>query len=362
MKKVAVLVSGGVDSSLALVLLKNQGYDVTAFYLKIWLEDELSFLGNCPWEEDLSFVRQLCDQFAVPLQIINLQKEYFSLVIDLALNQIQKGLTPNPDIFCNSLVKFGVFFNHLSKDFDFIATGHYARIVRNNEKAYLAISPDSIKDQTYFLSKLSQSQLQKALFPIGELCKNQVRSLAQAYNLPSKNRKDSQGLCFLGKIKFDDFIRENIGEKEGNIVEVETGKILGKHKGFWFFTIGQRKGLGLSGGPWYIVSKDARQNIVFVSNNYFDPEKKRESMIISEIHWISSIPENLENLKVKLRHGEIFYNCRLDCSDPENIILKLINSKDQGISPGQFVVFYQNNICLGSAMILEDLNNKSYLV
>ncbi len=355
--KIAVLVSGGVDSSVALALLKQQGHDVTAFYLKIWLEDELAFLGECPWQEDLEFVKKVCNQLEVPLEIVNLQKEYFAKVVDLAITQIKNGLTPNPDIFCNSQVKFGVFFDYLTSNYDFVATGHYAKVVHEQNQSFLKITPDKIKDQTYFLAKLSQSQLKKALFVLGDLTKAEVRELAQKFDLPNQARKDSQGLCFLGKINFSDFIKAYLGEKNGDLIEFETGKKLGNHSGSWFFTIGQRKGIGLSGGPWFVVKKDKELNQVFISNHYFDPDKKRDSFNVVDLHWISGEPISFENILVKLRHGPESIPCILEIDKIEQTkAFVKIARRDQSISPGQFAVFYQNDYCLGSAMIDEEVD------
>ena len=250
--KIAVLISGGVDSSVALRLLKEQGHELTAFYLKIWLEDELSYLGDCPWEEDLSYVRAVCEQAGVPLQVVSLQKEYWDHVVSYTMQEIKAGRTPNPDILCNQRIKFGMFFNHIDASFDKVATGHYAQVKEQNGIFSLHRAPDPIKDQTYFLSYLSQAQLARALFPIGHLQKEQVRQLAQQFDLPNKERKDSQGICFLGKLKFNDFIKFHVGEKPGDMIEYETGKKLGTHKGFWFHTIGQRQGSGLPAarGMW----------------------------------------------------------------------------------------------------------------
>ncbi len=351
MAKIAVLTSGGVDSSVALALLKAEGHDLTAFYLKIWLEDELSFLGDCPWQEDLEYVQSLCQQFDVPLQIIHLQKEYFDRVIKLALEQVKSGLTPNPDIFCNSMIKFGAFLDKVGNDFDFVATGHYADVFRDqNHFTWLKESPDLIKDQTYFLAQLSQEQLSKALFPIGKFSKAQVRELAEKYDIPAKNRKDSQGLCFLGKIRFDDFLKANIGTKQGDLVEFETGKVLAKHQGFWFYTIGQRRGIGLSHGPWFVVKKDAAQNIVYISNKYYTEEKERDSFFVSDFHWLSKPLQILDGVQVKLRHGPKKYSCSIQKLDGKNFVK--IDGQDQGISAGQFAVFYKDGLCVASAMIL----------
>ncbi|RPI61060.1 MAG: tRNA 2-thiouridine(34) synthase MnmA, partial [Ignavibacteriales bacterium] len=262
--KVAVLLSGGVDSSVALRLLKDEGFDVTAFYLKIWLQDEFSFLGDCPWEEDLEFARAVCKQADVPLEIINMQNEYWDSVVSYTISEIKEGRTPNPDMFCNRLIKFGQFINKIDESFDKVASGHYAKIENINKKYILKTSPDPIKDQTYFLAYLTQHQLSRALFPIGTYKKKQIRELAHNYNLPNMVRKDSQGICFLGKIKFSDFIKHHLGELEGEIIDIDMNKVMGKHNGFYFYTIGQRSGLRLGGGPWYVVNKDVEKNIVYI--------------------------------------------------------------------------------------------------
>ncbi|MDP2366436.1 MAG: tRNA 2-thiouridine(34) synthase MnmA, partial [Ignavibacteria bacterium] len=263
--KVAVLLSGGVDSSVALRLLKDEGHDVTAFYLKIWLQDEFSFLGDCPWEEDLDFARAVCEQADVPLESINMQTEYWDSVVSYTISEIKEGRTPNPDMFCNRLIKFGQFINKIDNSFEKVASGHYAKIENVNDKFILKTSPDPIKDQTYFLAYLTQQQLSRALFPIGTYRKKQIRELAHSYDLPNMFRKDSQGVCFLGKIKFSDFIKHHLGEIEGDIIDVDTNKVMGKHKGYYFYTIGQRSGLKLGGGPWYVISKDVEKNIVYIS-------------------------------------------------------------------------------------------------
>jgi len=223
--KVAVLFSGGVDSSVALRLLKDEGHDVTAFYLKIWLQDEFSFLGNCPWEEDLEFARAVCKQADVPLETINMQTEYWDSVVAYTISEIKEGRTPNPDMFCNRLIKFGQFINKIDNSFKKVASGHYAKIENVNEKFILKTSPDPIKDQTYFLAYLTQQQLSRALFPIGTYKKKQIRELAHSYDLPNMTRKDSQGICFLGKIKFADFIKHHLGEVEGDIIDIDSNDI-----------------------------------------------------------------------------------------------------------------------------------------
>ncbi len=347
--KVAALVSGGVDSSVALKLLKDQGHDVTAFYLKIWLEDELAYLGDCPWEQDLAFVRAVCEQLDVPLEVISLQKEYAQEVVTYAIDEIKSGHTPNPDILCNQRIKFGLFLDKIDVSFEKIASGHYAQTRKKNDQVELFCSPDPIKDQTYFLSHLDQNQLKRAMFPIGHLSKVQVRNLAQQFNLPNKDCKDSQGICFLGKLKFREFVKHHLGEKLGNMIEVEIGNIVGEHKGYWFYTIGQRQGLGLSGGPWYVVAKDVDKNIVYISRQYYSDDKIRDNFVITNTHWITTKPTKKE-LKVKMRHGSHQYNCSIDVNDNNKVYIKL-DGRDQGIAPGQFAVLYDGNRCLGGGVI-----------
>ena len=364
--KIAVLTSGGVDSSVALKLLQKEGHDVTAFYLKIWLEDELSFLGNCPWEQDLKYLRQICKTSKIPLKIIPLQKEYFDTVVKYTLEEVKAGRTPNPDIMCNNNIKFGLFLSEIDHIFKKIATGHYAQTARlqagpfinksfcrqaKHHLYFLKKSPDKVKDQTYFLSNLKQNQLKRLMFPVGHLTKAEVRKLAKKYNLPNKDRKDSQGICFLGKFKYDEFIKHYLGTKTGDILEYESGKKLSEHEGFWYYTIGQRKGIKLSGGPWFVVKKDLNKNIIYVSNQYHAPDKKRDTLKVSKFNWFSGRFPLKQNLQVKLRHGENFYNCKIKRINKNQALLK-ISGNDQGIAPGQFAAFYDGEICLGSAVII----------
>lgn len=350
--KVAVLVSGGVDSSVALALLKEQGHDVTAFYLKIWLEDEVAYLGECPWEEDLAFARATCQKLGVPLEVRSLQTEYWDHVVTYTLREIREGRTPNPDMLCNTHIKFGFFVNMIDDSFEKVATGHYAQVEEKGGIFYLKKSPDAVKDQTYFLARLTQDQLKRALFPIGHMAKTQVRELAHTYDLPNKDRKDSQGICFLGKIKFTDFIRHHLGEKRGKIVELETGTILGEHKGFWFYTIGQRQGIGLAGGPWYVAAKDAITNTIYISRAYYDEDKERNSFYLMSPQWAAGSCPEKNNLQVKIRHGAAVHDCLLTWQDDRCLVS--LATRDQGIAPGQFAVFYDGDYCVGSGIIALD--------
>lgn len=380
---IAMLISGGVDSSVALRLLLDAGHTVHAFYLKIWLEDELAFLGECPWEEDLKFVRAVCQQADVPLEVVPFQKEYWDRVVSYTIAEVKAGRTPNPDVLCNAQIKFGAFYEYISSQkkfhFDRIATGHYAQVeyVKNQPEKFslpeipeaglsrsrnlsqtdfhrclLKMSPDKVKDQTYFLSQLTQAQVDRACFPIGHLQKGEVRVLAEKYDLPNAKRKDSQGICFLGKIAFDQFLEFHLGKKEGDIIDLKTGVKLGAHDGFWFYTIGQRRGIKLSGGPWFVVRKDTEKNQIFVSNQYRSEEMFRDAFDVGELHWISGGAPVKKELFVKLRHGEKMYACEVSFLENGNVRVKLVDEEDKGVAPGQFAVFYDGEYCLGGGVIL----------
>lgn len=360
--KIAVLVSGGVDSSVALALLKRAGYDVTAFYLKIWLEDELAYLGECPWEEDLEFVRAVTEQLEVPLDIVPLQKEYWERVVQTAIREVKDGRTPNPDMLCNARIKFGAFFDFLDKNhpesargtdaktYDFVATGHYAATEERGGKKYLKKTPDLVKDQTYFLSQLSKAQLKRAIFPLGGFEKATVRELALELDLPNATRKDSQGICFLGKIPFDEFLRHHLGEKKGRLVDIETGKVVGEHKGFWYFTTGQREGIGLSGGPWYVVKKDTENNIVYIGQKVVKEAAATDHILVTDLNWFNDRPEDGAELSVKLRHGPKEYAARVQWQDASTLEV-FLSEKDPGVAAGQYAVFYSGDYCLGGGVI-----------
>lgn len=348
--KIAVLLSGGVDSSVALRILKDQGHDVTAFYLKIWLQDEFSYLGDCPWEEDLSYAHAVCNQISVPLEVVPLQNEYWDYVVSYTISEIREGRTPNPDIFCNSLIKFGQFFDRVGHSFDKVASGHYATVENINDNFFLKRSPDPIKDQTYFLAYLTQKQLSKTIFPIGIYKKSEIRKLAIEYNLPNMERKDSQGICFLGKIKFNDFIKHHLGDMPGDIIDIESNKVMGKHDGYYYYTIGQRSGLKLGGGPWYVVDKDVKQNQILISRNAELVEKDKETFEVTKFNWFNEPPES-EKVDLKIRHGERILKGQLTFKD-ENFGTVNLEKPDRGIAPGQFAVFYENEYCLGGAVIL----------
>lgn len=362
-----------MDSSVALRLLLSAGHSCTAFYLKIWFQEDFeNFWSSCPWDEDLKYAKAVCDEVGVELHVVPLTDEYWKHVVSYMIEEYQAGRTPNPDVLCNSRIKFGVFLEYV-KDlgFDRVASGHYAKVLRTTTdsrgmQAVLHLSSDEVKDQTYFLSHLSQSQLSRLIFPLGCVSKGQVRQLAALLELPNKQRKDSQGICFLGKVKFSDFIARHLGEREGRILEAETGTYLGSHKGYWFYTIGQRQGLRLSHGPWYVVDKDQENNVVFVSKEYFSVEKKRRQFEVHAFNWLDGQPPaNLSGLRCKVRHGPRFYECSLSFQNDgalEGTALVCLSDDDQGIAAGQYAAFYKGEVCLGSGVISEFRSDRSSAV
>ena len=353
---VALLLSGGVDSSVALRLLLDQGHDVTAFYLKIWLEDELSFLGECPWEEDLAFARQVCAQAGVDLEVVPLQREYHDRVVTWAVEELRQGRTPSPDILCNQHIKFGAFVDavgdRFGDRFERVASGHYARLrTLEDGTTQLLRGVDPLKDQTYFLYQLSQEQLRRCMFPLGALTKAEVRSLASAYDLPNRDRKDSQGICFLGKIQYDQFVAAHLGEKPGAIRHIESGRVMGRHHGHWFYTIGQRKGLGLGAGPWYVVDKDGLDNVVWISHKNELPEFRRDRFTLPAPHWIGRPPApGTHAVEVRIRHSPSAPPATLTVG-PERAVDIELQDGDPGVAPGQSAVIYQDDLCLGGGQI-----------
>lgn len=351
---VATLISGGVDSSVVVHLLKENGITPTLFYIQIGEENDE--LLHCTFEEDIELATLVARKYGCKLEIINLHKEYWDSVVAYTIDKVKKGLTPNPDVMCNKLIKFGVFENRAGKEFDKTATGHYATIIERNNKTYLGTAKDPVKDQTDFLAQINQLQVSKLMFPVGNLMKNEVREIAQKAKLPTAKRQDSQGICFLGKVDYNDFIKRYLGEKKGPIVEFETGKILGQHNGFWFHTIGQRKGLGLSGGPWYVVKKDIEANIVFASKGYEVETQFGDNFLMSDFNFITSNDwkEHKDGIDItfKIRHTPEFTKGKIyKTMDGYRVIS---SEKVQGIAPGQFGVIYDKEaeICIGSGEII----------
>ena len=372
---VAALVSGGVDSSVAVHLLKEQGITPDIYYIRIGMEDAEGYI-DCPAEEDIELTQWIANHYGCRFEEVNLHKEYWENVVSYTIETVRQGLTPNPDVMCNKLIKFGAFNDRRGKDYDKIATGHYARTVEvggcrsevggiattfeelrthNSEPiTFLATAIDPIKDQTDFLSQLEYRQIEKLMFPIGHLMKSDVRAIARQAHLPSADRKDSQGICFLGKIDYNDFLRRYLGEREGKIVELETGRVLGTHKGYWFHTIGQRKGLYLSGGPWFVVRKDIEENVIYVSNGYSPDAAHGHRVTLAGFHALAPIELPLPmDVKFKIRHTPEFHQGHLSPT-PGGLVQIDSDDRIQGIAAGQYATVYDNDahLVIATGMIV----------
>lgn len=351
--KVATLISGGVDSAVSVHKLLDQGHDLHLFYIRIGLDTDE---GDCAAEEDIEMCSYIARKYNLPFDVVSLHEEYWENVMEYALKTVRQGLTPNPDIMCNKMIKFGYFEQRWGHKFDKTATGHYATTTQIGNKTYLSTAVDPVKDQTDFLARIDYNQLCHLMFPIGNMPKSEVRDIAIKTQMPNAYRKDSQGICFLGKINYNDFIRRHLGEKKGPIIELETGKKLGEHKGFWFHTIGQRKGLGLSGGPWYVVKKNIHDNVIYVSNGYETEKQYGKTLHLDEMHFISGDPwmGNCNNIEImfKNRHMPGFIPATLTHLGNLEYIIES-KEKVQGIAPGQFAVIYDKEckLCYGSGII-----------
>ncbi len=352
--KIAVLISGGVDSAVVVHQLCQQGYKPDLHYIKIGMEGDDS---SCTAEEDIELSQATARKYGLTLTVTDLQKEYWDNVVGYAIERVKRGLTPNPDVMCNRLIKFGAFHERIGHEYDYVATGHYAtRIEDADGKVWLGTAADPVKDQTDFLAQLSYEQLKHSIFPIGHLMKEEVRDIALNAHLPSARRKDSQGICFLGKINYNDFLRKFLGEQEGRVIDIETGKIVGTHKGFWFHTIGQRKGLGLGGGPWFVVKKNTKKNIVFVAHGWDTQLQYGHDFRLADMHFITENPwaqqaPNGIPIQFKIRHVDHF----LPGFITQDELGFHIHSDQpiQGIAPGQFGCIYdaEARICYGSGEI-----------
>lgn len=365
--RIAVLASGGVDSSVVVHLLHSAGYRPTLYYIQIGMDRD--GFEDCTFEDDITMVTLLARKYELPLEIVSLHDEYWEHVVEYTIDTVRQGLTPNPDMMCNKLIKFGVFNQKWGHQYDFIATGHYATTTFVGETLFLSTAPDPVKDQTDFLAQINFAQISKLLFPTGHLTKAEVRAIAEEAQLPSAHRKDSQGICFLGKVNYNEFIERALGRKPGRIIERESGKTLGTHQGYWFHTIGQRKGLGLSGGPWFVVKKDIKRNIILVSRGYDPDDQYGQHILMNEMNFISLDPWTYYNdgqmvkpnerqaleLMIKIRHTPEFTPATLSYDTERNTYRLDSTERIQGIAAGQYAVVYDRDcrICFGSGMIIK---------
>ncbi|NKB38653.1 MAG: tRNA 2-thiouridine(34) synthase MnmA [Gammaproteobacteria bacterium] len=356
MTKVIVGISGGVDSSVAALLLKQQDYDIEALFMKNW--DEKTEDGACMWEADVEDAMRVCEHLDIPLNTVDLSREYWDGVFTDFLKEYEAGRTPNPDILCNQEVKFRAFLEHsLALGADMIATGHYARVHNSGDAYQLLKGLDNNKDQSYFLCRLQQQQLQKSLFPLGEISKPQVRELASAAGLITHDKKDSTGICFIGERPFREFLSQYIPVKNGDILSSE-GQRVGQHQGVYFYTLGQRQGLGIGGvkgageEPWYVVSKNTEDNTLTVAQGHDNPLLFSNSLQASNMHWISEdIPSIPFSCQAKTRYRQADQACAIRHLENDLAVVDFEEAQ-RAVTPGQYVVFYNDSgTCLASGVI-----------
>ena len=353
-KRIAVLLSGGVDSAVVVYCLAQLGLKPDCFYIKIGLDEEEEW--DCTSEEDLEMATAVAHKYGCQLEVVDCHREYWDQVTRYTMEKVRTGMTPNPDVMCNRLIKFGAFHEKRGHDYDLIATGHYAQTETDGEgRKWLTTSPDPVKDQTDFLAQIYDWQLQKALFPIGHYVKDEVRQIAEREHLVNAKRKDSQGICFLGKINYNEYIRRFLGEQPGDVIELETGRCIGQHRGLWFHTIGQRKGMGFGGGPWFVVKKDVEKNILYVSHGYDPATAYKQDFSIRDFHYLTPLHEGEalpHRITFKIRHTPDYLPGTLEPTANGNFVVHA-DAPIHGVAPGQFCVIYdkQHHRCFGSAEI-----------
>ena len=394
MKRVVVGLSGGVDSSVAAYVLKEQGYDVIGLFMKNWHDDSVTISNECPWLEDSNDALLVAEKLGIPFQTVDLSAEYKERIVNYMFNEYENGRTPNPDVLCNREIKFDVFMRiALDLGADFVATGHYCRKatidINGNEVHQLLAGVDGNKDQSYFLCQLSQAQLAKALFPIGHLTKPEVREIATKMDLVTAEKKDSQGLCFIGKVRLPEFLQQQLQPKTGTIVEIPAtdpcyqqtlpeglsqeellqlqakpftytvgqGKIVGQHQGAHYFTIGQRKGLNVGGTaePLFIIATDVKENIIYTGQGQQHPGLFRQALHIQphEVHWIRedlslNIGESMP-VEVRIRYRQPLQKATL--YQFESGLYIAFEAPQSAITQGQFAAWYQGEELLGSGVI-----------
>jgi tRNA-specific 2-thiouridylase len=343
--RVYVGMSGGVDSSLTAALLKEQGHDVTGVYMKNWTQDLPGM--KCPWADDLADAKRVAVQLGIDFKVFDFENEYKHKVVDYMIEEYSMGRTPNPDIMCNQEVKFKLFLEAALEDgAEMIATGHYARV----ENGVLKMAVDTNKDQTYFLYRVTGKALEKTLFPLGEFTKPEVRKMAEERDLFTAAKKDSQGICFVGKVGIRDFLSQYVEQKPGKIIDKLTGKVLGVHDGAIFYTLGQRHGLDLGGGlPYYVVGKSMEKNEVYVTTDLNDDTLWRNDVELTAVHWINDVPQN-GAYQIRVRHRAKLAKADLELANDGRVVLHLANA-ERAVAAGQSVVIYSGDTCLGGGIV-----------
>ncbi len=359
-KHVVLGLSGGVDSAVAAMLLLEQGYRVTALFMKNWEEDDDA--GYCAAAEDLAISEAVCKLLGIQLHTVNFSSEYWDRVFQYFLDEYKAGRTPNPDVLCNKEIKFKAFLEHAIKmGADFIATGHYAGVRYQNNRYNLIKANDQNKDQTYFLHSLGQYELSKSIFPLTNIHKNKVRENAESAGLPNYDRKDSTGICFIGERRFKDFLAQYLPAQPGDIQTLD-GEIKGRHDGLMFHTIGQRQGLNLGGpgGPWYVADKNMEKNILYVVEGESHPALYSTGLIAKKLHWINGDQPSRLACTARIRHRQSVQDCTVETSgDAAHVCF---NSPQRAVSPGQYIVFYINEVCLGGGIIQQAVNSEKEIM
>jgi tRNA-specific 2-thiouridylase len=349
--RVVVGMSGGVDSSVAALLLKQQGYDVIGVFMKNW--DDTDENGVCTATEDYNDVVRVCNQIGIPYYAVNFEKEYWDKVFTYFLDEYKAGRTPNPDVMCNKEIKFKAFLEHaMALGADYLATGHYARVAYRDGEYKLLRGLDQNKDQTYFLNQLGQEQLSKVLFPIGEMEKAQVRQIAKEAGLATANKKDSTGICFIGERNFKQFLSNYLPAQPG-IMQTLDGEVKGKHDGLMYYTIGQRHGLGIggSGEPWFVVGKNLRDNILYVAQGFDNELLYSDAIIATNVNWVSGKqPIEPITCTAKFRYRQPDVPVTVHMLDEQTAKVEFAE-RVRAVTPGQAVVFYRGEECLGGGTI-----------
>jgi tRNA-specific 2-thiouridylase len=346
MKKVFVGLSGGVDSSASAALLKKQGYDVVGVYMKNWTKDLPGM--PCPWKEDFQDAKRVAVQLKIPFEVYDFEQQYHDKVVQYMLDGFKAGLTPNPDIMCNQEIKFKLFLDTaLDNGADLIATGHYA----NASDGRLLAAADSNKDQTYFLYRITGQALEKTVFPLGAYKKTKVRQIAADYNLVTADKKESMGICFVGKVGIKDFLKQYVSQQPGAIIDSQ-GKEIGQHDGALFYTIGQRHGLDVGGGlPYYVIGKDMDKNEVYVTTDLQDDNLWSDTINFTSAHWINGQPGDKQELMVRTRHRAKLIPVKKLNKLSNNSWQAELSEEVRALTAGQSAVFYSGNECLGGGII-----------
>lgn len=359
--RVVVGMSGGVDSSVAALLLKEQGYDVVGIFMKNW--DDTDEFGVCTATEDFDDVVRVCNQLDIPYYSVNFEKEYWNKVFTYFLDEYKAGRTPNPDVMCNKEIKFKAFLDHaLSLGADYLATGHYARVKEVDGQVQMLKGVDENKDQTYFLNQLSEEVLSKVMFPLGEIPKPRVREIAKEAGLVTATKKDSTGICFIGERNFKQFLSEYLPAQPGDMRTLD-GEVKGRHDGLMYYTIGQRQGLGIggSGDPWFVVGKNLKENVLYVEQGYSNDKLYSESLIATDLNWINSNQiEKTFTCTAKFRYRQKDSDVTVTLIEDGKVKVDF-HENQRAITPGQAVVFYDGDVCLGGGTIDEIIKNNEAL-